>query len=140
MELEDGLYTRIQALSQQGNAYMEAGEWPKAVRVFQEALALLPPPPHQWEAATWLYASIGDAYYMHHDYANAQQALWEALNGPEGLANPFIHLRLGEVCYELGDHERAKDSLLRAYILEGPQIFAHEPPYYLTFLRQHVQL
>lgn len=140
MELDDALYQRVQKLSRQGNRHMDGEEWGKAVTVFSDALALLPPPADQWEAATWLYASIGDAHFQSKDYARAKDAFLDALNCPDGFANPFIQLRLGEIFFELGDHARAKDHLLRAYMQEGAELFQDEPAQYLHFLRQQVPL
>ena len=41
----------------------------------------------------------------------------------EGYSNPFIMLRLGECCLEIGDEKNAAEYLLRAYMMEGRVIF-----------------
>jgi tetratricopeptide (TPR) repeat protein len=140
MELEGDLYRRVKRLSEQGNRHMEAEAWDKAVSIFDEALELLPEPKNQWEAALWLHASIGDACFMKGDFARAKEALFDALNCPDGNGNPFVLIRLGEVLLELGDTERAKEYLLRAYMLEGKGIFEAEDPKYLLFLEEHFDL
>jgi len=140
MELDDALYEQILQLSEEGNRLMDDRRWERAAAVFQQALDLLPPPKNQWEAATWLYGSLGDAYFQNRDFQNAREALLDALNCPDGITNPFLQLRLGETFFELGDLERAREHLLRAYALEGKAIFQEEPAQYLDFLKKHVKL
>ena len=53
---------------------------------------------------------------------------------PEAIGNPFIHLRLGQAQFELGDKEAAADELMRAYMGAGAEIFAEEAPKYLEYL------
>jgi hypothetical protein len=53
---------------------------------------------------------------------------------PEAIGNPFIHLRLGQTQFELGNKDRAADELMRAYMGAGAEIFAEEAPKYLEFL------
>lgn len=140
MELEGDLYRKVTRLSERGNKYMEAEEWDKAIAVFDEALELLPEPKSQWEATLWLNASIGDACFMKDDFVRAKEALFDALNCPDGTANSFVLIRLGEVLYELEDMEGAKEYLLRAYMLEGKEIFEAEDPKYLSYLEEHFDL
>ena len=99
---------------------------------------LLPEPKVQWEAATWLNASIGDARYQQKDFTAALEALLDALNGPDGVSNPFIHLRLGECFQELGQVDRARDHLMRAYMLAGREIFESEPPWFFRLIEPEV--
>lgn len=138
MELDDAIYDRVTALSQEGNRHMDMGNWSKARTVFEQALTLLPDPKDEWEAATWLNASLGDANFAAKDYMRARTALIDALNCPDGQANAFIHLRLGEVSLELGEPDRAREHLLRAYMLGGEELFASEPPRYRQFIRPDV--
>lgn len=62
------------------------------------------------------------------------------LNCPDGQANPFVQLRLGETLYELGDKEGAKEHLFSSYMLEGKDIFEEENPKYLRFLEEYFEL
>src|SRR5690606_10985500 len=110
------------ALSEAGNECCDEEDYEGAIENWQQALALLPEPRQDWEAATWLYASLGDAYYQSDAYDMARDILYEALNCPEGQANPFIHYMLGKSLLRL-DNERAVDVLLRAYMLDGTDIF-----------------
>jgi len=122
MELPDDIYTRIEHLSEQGNLKLDDGNFEGALVSWREALALLPEPKQNWEAAVWLYASIGDASYQSGDYAAAKDAMFDALNCPAGIENPFVHYMLGKALLHMED-ERALEYLLRAYMLDGEEIF-----------------
>ncbi len=123
-ELPDDIYEQVEALSEDGNDLIDDGDAAGAEAVWRQALALLPEPRDIWEAYTWLNASIGEACYLQEDYDGAVQVLFDALNGPEAQANPFIHYMLGKSLWKRGgDEERAIDELLRAYMLDGNEIF-----------------
>ena len=51
-------------------------------------------------------------------------------------------LRLGESCLEIGDEKNATEYLLRAYMMEGKEIFKGEgdKQKYFEFLRTHVDI
>jgi tetratricopeptide (TPR) repeat protein len=128
--LDDDTHSRIVALSKEGDSMLEQGHVKEAIAKYVDALRLLPKPAHEWEAATWLFTAIGDAYWKIKDYERAYKALHSALRSPGGIGNPFIHLRMGQVQYELGNREKAVDELLRAYMGDGKEIFAGEDPKY----------
>ncbi len=44
------------------------------------------------------------------------------MNG-EGYGNPFVMLRLGECCLEIGDEKNVAEYLLKAYMFERREIF-----------------
>jgi tetratricopeptide (TPR) repeat protein len=119
---------------------MDDEAWDQAIGVFSQAMDLLPEPKRQWEAAMWLYASIGDAHFMKGDYAEAKESFFDAMNCPDGIENPFVLLRAGETLYKLGDLEGAKEYMLRAYMLEGEEIFEDEDPEYMEFMKKHFDM
>ncbi|HEX4962037.1 MAG TPA: tetratricopeptide repeat protein [Thermoanaerobaculia bacterium] len=135
-ELADGLHARITALTERGNRDCEAGRFREAMAVFSQALELIPEPREEWEAATWVLTALGDCAFQLGDFAAARGFLTRAVQAPEGLGNPFIHLRLGQAQLELGNEARAKDELARAYMGGGPEIFEDEAAKYLIFLRR----
>ena len=74
----------------------------------------------------WFLAAIGDVYFQQGEFALAHECFDKArgnLTG-EGYGNPFVMLRLGECCLEIGDERNALEYLLRAYMFEGEDIFA----------------
>lgn len=124
----------IDAIAERGNDCMDAEDFLGAVRHFDHAWSLLPEPKTQWPQATWLLASIGDAHVQRGDFKSAHGALTACMHCPDAIGNPFIHLRLGQAQFELGNMPRAADELMRAYMGAGPEIFAMEDTEYLDFL------
>lgn len=139
-ELDEELFDQIQALAEEGNDFLDEDQFDAAVAKFEEAYSKLPQPAEEWEASTWLMASIGDAHFMKGDYAKSTETFYNAYNCPEGSINPFILLRLGQSLLETQDEPNATEYLLRAYMLEGSDIFADENPKYLEFLSSRVEL
>lgn len=134
-ELDDKLYERIEELSEQGNEFADEEKYAEAKAKFKEAIELLPIPKTDWEAALWLYASIGDMCYMLNDYKECCDNMFDALNCPDGNGNPFVQLRLGQALYELGNMEKAKEHLLQAYMLDGEDIFEDQDKKYFDLIR-----
>ncbi|AVA25039.1 tetratricopeptide repeat-containing protein (plasmid) [Rhizobium sp. NXC24] len=122
-------------LSEQGNVLLEGGDPHGAIKAWRAALELLPEPQTKWEAAMWLYASIGDAQRQANEKAAALQSFQTALACGDGYANPFVLLGFGTCLYDLGRRDESTDPLLRTYMLEGGEIFQDIDPVYLDHLR-----
>ena len=135
MELPDDVFARITDLCEEGNDFAEQESFSEALGVFQRAWDLLPEPAVQWQAATWILAALGDVYFLSSDYEAAREKLSLAMQAPAAIGNPFLHLRLGQVQFELGNEQRAADELARAYLQEGKRIFEGEDPKYLDFIK-----
>jgi tetratricopeptide (TPR) repeat protein len=127
MLLPPQVQTDVEALSEEGNLLFDEQRFEEAIDCWQRALRRLPAPQVDWEAAMWLCASIGDAHFQLGQFENAKCALLDALSAPDGNANPFVLFRLGQTHLRLGDHEQATDFLLRAYMLDGQNIFDTDP-------------
>lgn len=126
MELPDSIYTIVDLHSQRGNQFIDNEQFDAAIEEWSKALDVLPEPKTNWEAYMWLSASIGDAQYHKENYELARASFLNALNAPGGIKNPFVHYRLGQCQYKLGNKELGTDSLLRAYMLGGEDIFLAE--------------
>jgi len=135
LELPTHICEKVLQLSEQGNGLADQGKLREALKEFISALDLLPAPITEWEAATWLLGSIGDLNFQLQAYEHAARALADAMHCPGAIGNPFLHLRLGQCRFELGDTRRAADELTRAYAIEGKDIFANEDPKYFAFLK-----
>ena len=122
MELSETVYEELQDLADQGNVALDQGRLTDAIALWQEAMELLPEPVQQWQAAFWLYASMGEAYYQLERFEDALTVLQQALSCPEGKENPYPYYMLGKSYWRL-DHEHASDYLLKAYDLDGQGIF-----------------
>jgi tetratricopeptide (TPR) repeat protein len=141
-ELSNEVLTKIDALSESGNDCMDEEDFDGAVASWEEALALIPEPQNHYIQSVWLNASIGDAYFLQDDFETALTYFLTAKSNVEEnvYSNPFIMLRLGECYLEQGDQERAKEFLLRAYLLDPEEIFEGEDEKYLDFLSSNVNL
>ena len=128
-ELDSHLHIRISRFCEIGDTLAEDGKYNDAVASYQYAWNLLPDPKENWKAATWI-----QAHFLNSNYPAALTALEHAMRCPEAIGNPFIHLRLGQTQFELGNKDRAADELMRAYMGAGAEIFAEEAPKYLEFL------
>ena len=135
-ELPDDVHARIAALSERGNALQDDEQYDAALACFREAWDVLPPPREEWEAATWLLVAIGDTLFLAGRFQEAREPLQKAVYCPGGLGNAFLHLRLGQVQYELHDVARAKDELARAFMGGGDEIFEGDDPKYWRFIRE----
>jgi tetratricopeptide (TPR) repeat protein len=136
-ELPDDIHVQVTQLSEQGNVYLNAGIADKAITVWKEALHLLPTPQRQWEAATWLHASLGNAFRSTGDFENALSHFQSAASSADGQTNPFVLISLGATFYDLGRIEEATDPLLRTFMLEGRDIFEEfGGPYFDHLLRR----
>lgn len=98
-------------------------------------MQLLPEPIEKWEACTWLLVSIGDMNFLSGKYDYAKKTLSDAMHCPNAIGNPFIHMRLGQSHFELGNKDKAVNELTRAYIAAGKDIFSNENPKYFEFLK-----
>ncbi len=135
MELPDNVYSQIAVLSERGKRALDAGDGAGAIRVWRQALDLLPPPQQQWEAAMWLHASMGDAFRAEGNEDKALEQFQAAAASDGGGTNPFVQISLGATLYDLGRTKEARDSLLRAYMLEGNDIFGAFGGPYLDYLK-----
>jgi hypothetical protein len=112
----------------------------KAIAEYNKAWRLVPDPKNEWNASTWILAAIADAAFLAGYKSSAKEALQYVMTCPGALGNPFLHLRYGQVLLDGEEPDAAADELMRAYMAEGPEIFASEDPRYLAFLKTRAKL
>lgn len=134
--LPDSVSEQIKSLCEQGDDYAKLRRYEEAVERYNEALDLIPQPIQIWEAATWILGALGDVCFMKGDYKSGLESLLDAMKCPGGIGNPFLHLRLGQVQFELGNEILAADELARAYMGGGKEIFEGEEPKYFSLVRR----
>ena len=147
-ELSEEIQAKMDELAQKGNRLEEEGRLAEAVAVWQAGLELIPNPQQFYGQTVWFLAAIGDIYFQQGKYALAHECFDKARGNMtgEGYGNPFIMLRLGECCLEIGDEKNALEYLLRAYMFEGEEIFASDDEgkddgsKYFKFLRTYIDL
>jgi tetratricopeptide (TPR) repeat protein len=133
-ELSDAVHEEIKRLCATGDSCAKAKKFPDALTNYWAAWDLLPEPKTQWEAAMWILAAVGDANYLGGDYVAGRDNLSLAMQCPDAIGNPFIHYRLGQCQFEIGNLDQAADELMRAYMGAGPEIFDQDDPKFLRFL------
>jgi hypothetical protein len=134
LELPDSTHEEIKRLCATGDEQAERQSYSDALASYWAAWDLLPQPKTQWEAATWILVAIGDANFLNADYAAGRDNLSNAMHCPGAIGNPFIHFRLGQCQFELGNLDRAADEFMRAYMGAGREIFDENDQKYLHFL------
>ena len=134
------MHERIAALCKEGDALASAGRPDDAKQKYIAALKLLPGEPGQWEAATWIFVALGDVHFLALHFDKAFKCFYNAVQCPKGLGNAYIHLRLGQICFEQRLFDRAADELTRAYMGGGIDIFMEDDPKYLAFLETRISL
>jgi tetratricopeptide (TPR) repeat protein len=139
-ELPEAVYAQVKALSAEGDAHAESGAHDAALRCYADALRLLPEPWEKWKAATWLLAAIADVHFSAKRFVAVRDAVSDAMHCPGAIGNPFLHLRLGQACFELGELDRAADELIRAYMGAGDEVFEQEDDKYLAFLKTRAKI
>lgn len=134
MELNDEIYEQIVKLCEDADQLLEENQFEESIQKYADALDLVPNPKRNWEASTFIYTSMGDAYFIWERYEQAKDCFNHALNCPDGIANPLILLRLGQCLFQCGKETMAKEYLLRAYMLEGEELFSDEDETYLKLI------
>lgn len=146
-EITSETKNKLDELAERGNQLEKDGQYEKAMEIWEEALNQIPQPQQFYSETIWFLAAIGDVYFQKKLYSKAHEYFDKArgnLSG-EGYTNPFIMLRLGECCLEIEDEKNATEYLLRAYMLEGKEIFEPDEDgnddgqKYFDYLRTHVE-
>jgi tetratricopeptide (TPR) repeat protein len=137
-ELDETTHKRIQALCAEGDALAQNESYSAALQKYWAAWDLLPEPQTDCVAATWILAAIGDANFLGGDFVAGRDNLSHAMRCPDAIGNPFLHLRLGQCQFELGELDRAADELTRAYMGAGDKIFEGGDKYF-AFLKTRLE-
>lgn len=137
-ELDEKTYSEIQDLCAQGDNLAEQGNFSSALQNYWSAFDLVPEPKTDWDTSTWILTAIGDANFLGKDFQAGVDNLSNAMHCPGAIGNPFVHMRLGQCQFEVGNLDRAADELTRAYAIAGDDIFSDEDPKYLAFQSSHI--
>ena len=124
MDLDEAVHQEIEQLCAKGDGLAKKSDWTEALRCYWKAFDLLPEPRTDWDAARWILAAIGDVNFMSGDFKACCDNMSLAMHCPDAIGNPFLHLRLGQAQYEMGERKRAADELARALIGGGQDVFS----------------
>ena len=142
IKVSEQLQSELDELAEEGNKYFDNNEYDKALEIWKRALDLIPEPKKRISETVWFLTSMGYIYFLQGKYEEAFDNFEDARNNlsGEGINNPFILLRLGQSAFELEKKELATENLLRAYMLEGKEIFEEDDKKYFEFLKSNVDL
>ncbi|BAU19100.1 tetratricopeptide repeat protein [Prevotella intermedia] len=121
--LPDSLFQTICQILDKGDEARSASKYEDAIAFYQSAIDFLPEPKSDWDIFTTLVISIGDTYYKAQQYMIADSYYATALKYGNGLDNPYVWYANGRNLVRMGETKVATDSLMRAYILAGDEIF-----------------
>ena len=131
MASRDDPDAEIERLCARGDADTDLDRFPAALASYWAAWDLLPEPKLACDKATWILAAIGDVNFLGRDYEAGRDNLSTVMHCPGAIGIAFLHFRLGQCHYELGDQLQAADELLRAFLGGGAALFDDEDPKYL---------
>jgi tetratricopeptide (TPR) repeat protein len=133
--LDEALYDQIKQLCAEGNELADSESYEASLVKFNAALALLPEPKESYGPFAWISVAIGDVLFLMERYPEARGPLMATLKtDDDARANPFITLRMGQVCFELGEEAKAEEWLTHAFMADGMNIFEGEDPKYWNFI------
>lgn len=135
LELDRRLYDEIKIHCAQGDELAEEQKFKEAIVEYNKAWELVPDPKNDWEASTWVLAAIADSAFLAGYLTTAREAIEYGMTCPGAIGNPFMHLRYGQILFDVNEKNRAADELMRAYMGAGADIFSMEDPKYLAFLK-----
>ncbi|HSZ26195.1 MAG TPA: hypothetical protein VK766_10765 [Cytophagaceae bacterium] len=139
--LEDKIHVEIEKICDRGDEFAQLGDYPSALENYWKAYDLLPEPKEEWVAGTWILAAIGDTNFLNKDYqAGIDNISTAAKYFPNVADNPFLHLRLGQCEFELGNYEKASDEFMKTFSLEGEELFLNEDSKYFELLKSKLVL
>lgn len=137
--LPEEAFAAMKAKAEKGERRMAAGDFRGAFGGFVEGLDLLPEPREQWHAAGWLLVALGENAIRAGHFQAAEGPLTDAMWCPGTIGNPWVHLRCGQMRFELGQMDRDGDELARAYIGGGREVFEGQDPKYFALVEQLLQ-
>jgi tetratricopeptide (TPR) repeat protein len=127
----------IKKICELGSEHMEKNAFTEAESCFTKALELLPDPASDHEFYHWIMASLGDACLSQNKLKESENHLLEATKGM--VDNPYVWLQLGRTYRLQSKTKKATDSLMRAYMIEGEEIFEDSQDDF-DFLKSKVKL
>jgi tetratricopeptide (TPR) repeat protein len=134
------VFAAIKAKAEFAVERMNANDLESALDALQEALELIPEPKQRWNVTGWVLVAFGECFVRQGDFKLAAPPLQDSMICPGTLGNPWVHLRLGQARYELGEMDRAADELTRAYMGGDRDIFEGHDPKYFALLQQVLKL
>jgi tetratricopeptide (TPR) repeat protein len=130
--------TEVEELVSKAGALDRSNRRQQAIQTYEQAYQLIPEPRELSELAMVALCNIGELHYLEGEWQLAFEDFCEAVKCKEGLGNPQIHMRLGQLRHRRGEIERATDEFMRAYMAAGDLVFEGEDPRYFQLIEPYV--
>jgi tetratricopeptide (TPR) repeat protein len=132
--ISEQLQLELDQLAAEGDRLAASGNYDDAIGVYQKGFDLIALPKESRNASLWFAVAIGDAQWFAKRHEEGLRTWQDAILIHGGFGNPFIHMRRGQVLFELRNEKEASNELMRALLLGGEDIFATEPIDYWIFI------
>jgi tetratricopeptide (TPR) repeat protein len=145
--MPENVNDKVRELKSQADYLQMGGKYLLAIDKYKEALSLLPKPVNQWKYIWVLLPQIAENYWLNAKFNDGkgggfQEALAvfsEIMKIEGAVGDETYHLRIGQIRYELGQIEKAKDELLRAYLIGGKEIFMNIDNKYFELIKPIIE-
>ena len=136
-DLEPELKAQVVDICNKAVEAQEEERFHASNRYLQDVYELLPEPKSEWKAYTWLISSMADNHFEQDEYVAAFEKFEEVFTlDDESNENAYLCLRRGQCALELEHDDLAKQLLIRAFELEGKELFEDEHSKYLKLAKQ----
>ena len=128
LDLPKEINDKVLVLKRAGDNFQMGHKNLKAVEKYQAAYELLPEPKNSWKYGSIIPFMIAENYFLNaffseknvgkkrECYNKALEYLAIVMSIPSNVGDGGNHLRIGQIRYELGEFEKAKDEFMRAYM------------------------
>ena len=136
--LPDSLFQTICQRLDKGDEAVAEERYEDAIAAYQSAIDILPEPKSDWDIFTTLVTSLGDTYYETRQYTIADSYYATALRDGNGIENPYVWYANGRNLIRMGETKAAQDSLMRAYMLDGDEIFTTDDDEFKVYINDFI--
>lgn len=133
--LPEEIHDAVYLLAEEGRKLQMQHKNLRAVKKFEEAYKLIPEPKNSWASAMVLLASIAENYFLDGNFSDAIKVYAQLMAFPEATTIVNYHLRIGQIRYEFGEFNKAKDEFMRVYMDDGEEGFKYVDPKYFELIR-----
>ena len=137
-ELSEKLYEAITNLLDEDDELVERGKYKEAIAYYEEAMNRLPEPKEDWTLFDTIAICIGDSYYEMGEYIVADRFYTMSLTRGSGIENPYVWYVKGRNLIKLGNKEEGVDALMRAYMLDGTDVFDTDDGEFLSYIEPYI--
>ena len=149
--LPEELNEQVKRLNREGGDFQMEHKNLKAVDSFKKGYELIPEPKDQWVYTSVLLANISENYFLkaffrskskeesEKYYVLSLEHLREFMKNPRKIEAAHNHRRIGQIWYELGNFDNAKEEFMRVYLAEGKDGFKGLDAKYYDLIKNEIE-